>query len=654
MREDAVEDLRRGIEAGDRQNSTRYLIVELLGQLQREDEAERELELATYAVDPNFDQYSTMRINLANRRGDFDRGLAMAQAKVDQNPSDYRTHEVLARTAFLIGKASNDTAKRSRMFDLTATEIAEAIKLTEDDQTSLFSLQIEYFGSLADEPQLTGTITQIEESNLARFDKLSLTARAFELLGDDEQTLDVLTIAAKERPSVRIYLSQAAVCRRMGRTNEATQILQKALKIAPNNGDVRFAVASSIIAEGGDKEKPLDWETLAKLMSQNEGATNSNRLQHALVLYAQGESLQKREGIRILRKLINERTETSKDAIRVLAAILRGQLIEDEDEDEDIRNAKIIEVRNLYAKLRSNVAPNAKDIYDYANFLLELKMEEDYPQIEQLRDELVKMRVGVIFGLEVGVRYAQLTVAREDFPEEIRKWESEVRRLGLLNADSVTLAAGSSLLQLGQVNLGLGYFENLYENNPKTLSQYFLALVGARRLSDAIELSLQHYKNNHDATSATLFVGGLNRLGETELDEEYAAVVELILKEHENNLELLENIATLRLQHQDSDGAVAIFNRILKVDPVRIRTLNNMAMTLAELPDRVADAMNSVDRAITLAGEQPELLDTKGFVLMKSGDLNEAEKTFRRAFAATNEPRFQFHEILTLLAQDKE
>ncbi|MGB1927186.1 MAG: hypothetical protein ACPHL6_11670, partial [Rubripirellula sp.] len=190
--------------------------------------------------------------------------------------------------------------------------------------------------------------------------------------------------------------------------------------------------------------------------------------------------------------------------------------------------------------------------------------------------------------------------------------------------------------------------------NPKSLTQYFVALVGAQQLSEAIDLAKRHYQDNGDANSATLFVSGLNRLGEIELSEEHSQIVNQILMNHENNLELLENIATLRLQHQDSDGAVAIFNRILKVDPLRIRTLNNMAMTLAELPGRVGDAMKSVDRAIKLAGEDPELLDTKGFVLMKSGDLNGAEKIFRQAFNATQEPRFQFHEIMTLLAQEKQ
>ena len=340
-----------------------------------------------------------------------------------------------------------------------------------------------------------------------------------------------------------MLLSQAAVYRRLGRQAEATAVLQQALKLAPNNGDVRYAVAASLIAESTDDTKKIKWDELAALMSQDAGATNNNRLQHAVFLYGQGDTLQKREAIVILRKLIDERTETSEDAIRMLAAILREQLRDDRMPPKIFVTVRFWKC-NLYAKLRSNVAPNAGDIYQYCNFLLELNNKEDYPQIEQFRDELVKMRAGVIFGLEVGVRYAQLTIAKEDFPDEIRKWETEVSRLGLLNADSVSLAAGSSLLRLGRPDLGLEYFKNLYQSNPKSLTQYFVALVGAQQINEAIDLAMQHYKDNGDANSATLFVSGLNRLGETSLSDEHAQIVNQILMNHQNNLDLLENVAT--------------------------------------------------------------------------------------------------------------
>ena len=48
-------------------------------------------------------------------------------------------------------------------------------------------------------------------------------------------------------------------------------------------------------------------------------------------------------------------------------------------------------------------------------------------------------------------------------------------------------------------------------------------------------------------------------------------------------------------------------------------TLNNLATLLAELPGREAEAMDYVDQAIEIAGEQTFLLDTKGIILIHAG-----------------------------------
>ena len=70
------------------------------------------------------------------------------------------------------------------------------------------------------------------------------------------------------------------------------------------------------------------------------------------------------------------------------------------------------------------------------------------------------------------------------------------------------------------------------------------------------------------------------------------------------------------------------------MDPLRIRNTEQHGNDLGRIA-RSCKRCDEVDRAIKLAGEDPELLDTKGFVLMKSGDLNGAEKIFRQAFNAT-------------------
>lgn len=121
-----------------------------------------------------------------------------------------------------------------------------------------------------------------------------------------------------------------------------------------------------------------------------------------------------------------------------------------------------------------------------------------------------------------------------------------------------------------------------------------------------------------------------------------------------NNAELLESMATLSVQQGKVDEAITLYTKCRQVDPLRIRTLNNLAMALADAPGRAAEGLEPIDAALKLAGDNPELLDTKGVVLLNAGRLDEARRVFEQAIGLSEEPRFQFHLIVTLLAQKKQ
>jgi Flp pilus assembly protein TadD len=77
-------------------------------------------------------------------------------------------------------------------------------------------------------------------------------------------------------------------------------------------------------------------------------------------------------------------------------------------------------------------------------------------------------------------------------------------------------------------------------------------------------------------------------------------------------------------------------------------------MALSEIPGRQSDAIEPIERAIGIAGEVPELLDTKAVVLMRAGRLDDAKAISEKAISELDDPRFQFHLIVTLLAQNRE
>ena len=73
------------------------------------------------------------------------------------------------------------------------------------------------------------------------------------------------------------------------------------------------------------------------------------------------------------------------------------------------------------------------------------------------------------------------------------------------------------------------------------------------------------------------------------------------------------------------------------------RRRNNLATVLAEQPGRASEAITYIDRAIELVGAQPNLLDTKGTILLTLGQEEEAVKLLNAATPRNSDPRYYLH-----------
>ncbi|MFZ5828913.1 MAG: tetratricopeptide repeat protein [Planctomycetota bacterium] len=111
-----------------------------------------------------------------------------------------------------------------------------------------------------------------------------------------------------------------------------------------------------------------------------------------------------------------------------------------------------------------------------------------------------------------------------------------------------------------------------------------------------------------------------------------------------NDPALLTAVANLRCVQARTQEAIALYERVLRSKPDDLLSLNNAATLLAEEKQSLDRAMEYIERAISLAGEKPALLDTKGMILVHAGRANEAVPILERAVGETTaDPRFRFH-----------
>ena len=313
------------------------------------------------------------------------------------------------------------------------------------------------------------------------------------------------------------------------------------------------------------------------------------------------------------------------------------------------------EIRTIYDSLTTKSQPETIDLFRYADFLLQSGSEEDLGKVVEILERLKGLKQGALASLEISVRYAQKVGQQETTPEIVGQWAQRVTTSGAIDDSNVASIAGASLVKLGFVEDGLRWFQQAYDQNSEVLSNYVITLVQLGRNDEALQLSASHYDEHQDARSAILLAELLLSQPESQRNPDHQQRVETAVKEFHTNAPLLESVATLRIQQNDYAAAIDLYQRAHLIEPLRVRTLNNLAMAFSEVPGREAEGLSPIQQAINLAGEIPELLDTKGVVLLKARKAVEAEQVFRSAIEQQpDEPRFHFHLILALMQQGKE
>ncbi len=253
LRHKAVDQLRRGISAGDRQIRTRMLLFQLLVSLGETPEAERELELAISSTNAELDPGSTTRISLANRQGQFDRSLEMARKEIEQRPDDFRSHLMLASTAIFAAKNTGEESNRESLFATAADSIEKASELTSKDEQSVFATEIELALAKGDRDRLEELVAEVAESELSPFESAMLRYRIYWETRQMELSLEMLREAFKYQKSAENLVSQAAISRALDRPEDAISALREANKLDPKSEQLRYLLARSLLASDGRK-----------------------------------------------------------------------------------------------------------------------------------------------------------------------------------------------------------------------------------------------------------------------------------------------------------------------------------------------------------------------------------------------------------------
>ena len=408
----------------------------------------------------------------------------------------------------------------------------------------------------------------------------------------------------------------------------------------------------ALFLRGGD----IDWNELYKLQDGGQG-----RLSYAILLITSGKEEKQIEGEKLLRKMADENGSQGLTATRVLGSLLRAKAaLAKEANNTPQLESLVQETTEIYTSLLQQDSGNYQDLITFADFLLKYSDSKNQEKIADLLKKISDIDDASLAWLSVSLRFANLTDQKSSSPEIADQWLVRAQQNDVLTTNQI-LIGGSRLLLLNQVqNKALAWMEQAYKEQPKKLVGPFVAsLVACKKSNRAIQVCLEHYQSNdQDVNAAILLANTLFSLSTKPPSESCQSALEDSLQRYPQNILLLESVGTLQMQQEKFSAAAELFERARFVcreqnREVNLVTNNNLAMLYSQIPGSEAKALEPIKAALGSQRRAPELFDTLGAVHLAMGEPAKAEEIFRQLVKKSSEPRYRFHLVLALLAQDK-
>jgi tetratricopeptide (TPR) repeat protein len=133
-------------------------------------------------------------------------------------------------------------------------------------------------------------------------------------------------------------------------------------------------------------------------------------------------------------------------------------------------------------------------------------------------------------------------------------------------------------------------------------------------------------------------------------------VFERALAKYPDNLELLYDRAMAAEKLNRLDVLERDLRRMIQLKPDYAHAYNALGYTLADRTDRLAEAIDLLEKAINLAPNDPFILDSMGWALFKAKRYAEAADYLRRAYAGRDDPEIAAHlgEVLWMMGERDE
>jgi Tfp pilus assembly protein PilF len=640
---DAIAAYSTALRLGERRTQVYAYLARLLYQQERYGEAQLLLDELKRRRQLPVD-LAELEFSVDVRGGSLDTAIETARRQAERHPLDAVGHVWLGQLLGLRGEG-----------EAAEAALRQGVELAPQDARPWMAL-LDYYVRTGEAPRARQTFDAMR-SRVTVSDKQRpfLLGQALERLADRDAAATAYREAMAAAPDELIVFQRAARFFRDVDRQQAEVCLRRILELKPESPLARRMLAEVMVGERGWHSLDDAVALLAAEGLDRQDETANQRMTARLML-RHGSQRQRQEAQQLLEDLVRADKQPLAEDRLLLAGLLE-------------RQGRFQAAKDHLLSLALADRPRPEHLAALVEFLLRHQRPTDAEswlnQLSQARPETesfrtLSARAGWLKQME---RIDDIEPLVERF---IAQQQPDGQKAGEQPSDKQARSRAALLTHAGGLYSASGLTvlaENTYRRaaeqhaaGAQALAQW---LAEQGRAPEALRVGLDCMARDPSEASAVCLANLLTGMAADGADAcperaEAEQRLDEALDRFPDEPLVLVSAATWRMLRGDAAPALQLFQRALALEADNLVALNNVAILLADDPGQRDTAVAHLDRAMTRAGRHPELLDTKGWILLESDDRAGAEALFSEAAAlAPDDPRPTFHLAVTWWAQGK-
>lgn len=585
---------------------------------------------------------------------DKDELMSLAKSGIEKRPNDPMAWVWYAQFLDANSRPLSDQERASQLPAIEAA-LVKAEQLSNGGEIRVYNAAYDFYTATNQKEKLNAMLQRIRSSTALTPDVQWLfLAIAQQSQGDFELAESYYRVALKSGGDPReIGILLAKLYLNQGKIDASIDQLEPLRKEFPKDTQVRESLAIVLSVRG----TLSDWDRLQKLLTDAEDAnTHEDRRTLSKLLVRRGTTDDVKHATEILESLVlNPSHRTDEDSSRLASIyVTRASELPDSPAARTQRD-RLLKLAD--DQLKQTIAGNlAKPdyLFTYGIFLLDQqRTNEVSPILKRLSGLAPDSSNTMLLRTRWLAADGRPDVARDG----VLEWLATQRQGLAANAntaieDQLLANAINALYWIDDSAAAAKIMDELTERNASVADLLWLTLCESPKpqvRNEALGAILQRSGN---PLSRELAFRLCRFLAIQTYSPELIADAEKRLvqfeTEHPEDAEFRIYLADHWISIGNTTAAIASLQEAVALEPENVFALNNLANLLGEQPEGRQQALVHIDTALRIAGQRPDLLDSKATILMNNGDFAAAIPLLQ--LAATNgiDPRFNLHWYMAL------